>query len=711
LRLFWTRIRLVGVVAIALAAVAACADESRPVERVGTIRAALAVAVQGTVRDAAGAPVADVTIELVDSSDEIAGSAVSDADGSYSLSVEQGTYDVVVTPPPESIFSPQTFPNRKIEADTKLDVVLVPTASANIVSGRLTDDEGRGLADQSVCLQGEQGACDQTDADGYYSLGVAPGDYHVSMSGDLRFGTDDEGGLGGAGGAAGAGGANGAAGSGFPTAYFYYSIWQDSLRTISSDTTLHLTLPTRTVSGEVRDADRQAVSGAEVRGDARSGECCDYQVSFDDFSGSIYWWGGEGTVTDSSGRFVLPILPGDGSLRITPDPDSGLSPFSIDNFTITTDLSLVVSVQFLIDSASDPAVPPDGEVTTDDEADGATPADPIETTVTTPDGGAVTIHESPITEEPPEGFSFLTQQVNITAPPATVSNPLVLLFTIDETRLPPGADENDVEIFRDGVLVPACQAPSAAEPDPCVASRGRLGDDVVITVLTTDASAWNVGIALPSDRDGDGTLDGYDGCPDDAGKVNPGSCGCGVPDSDSDGDGTLDCFDGCPHDAAKLTPGACGCGVADTDSDGDGTPDCNDACPTDPAKTAPGLCGCGVSDADTDGDGTPDCNDPCPTDPNDSCTGMNDGDGDGVEDSADGCEGTPPGEVVDPAGCSIHQLCPCDGPRGGDSGWKNHGRYVSCVTQAATAFRRAGLITPAARSAIVRSAARSDCGR
>ena len=188
----------------------------------------------------------------------------------------------------------------------------------------------------------------------------------------------------------------------------------------------------------------------------------------------------------------------------------------------------------------------------------------------------------------------------------------------------------------------------------------------------------------------------HDGCPNDPNKTQAGACGCGVadtdsdgdgvadchdrcngtPDVDSDGDGYLDCEDGCPNDAGKSEPGACGCGVADTDSDSDGTPDCNDACPNDPDKIARGpvrvrkrrdrhrsgrqrltasmaartirtrqrralrlrhrptptattmarptattrcpndpgqvergACGCGVADTDTDNDGTPDCND------------------------------------------------------------------------------------------------------
>ncbi len=61
---------------------------------------------------------------------------------------------------------------------------------------------------------------------------------------------------------------------------------------------------------------------------------------------------------------------------------------------------------------------------------------------------------------------------------------------------------------------------------------------------------------------------------------------------DSDGDGTPDCNDACPSDPNKINPGICGCDVPDTDSDGDGTPDCVDAFPQDPNEWI-----------DTDGDG------------------------------------------------------------------------------------------------------------
>lgn len=58
---------------------------------------------------------------------------------------------------------------------------------------------------------------------------------------------------------------------------------------------------------------------------------------------------------------------------------------------------------------------------------------------------------------------------------------------------------------------------------------------------------------------------------------------CVASACDSDLDGTPDCLDGCPDDPNKVDPGICGCGVPDDgDSDSDGIPDCLDPCPAWP---------------------------------------------------------------------------------------------------------------------------------
>ncbi|MBN2496577.1 MAG: hypothetical protein JXR96_18455, partial [Deltaproteobacteria bacterium] len=153
-------------------------------------------------------------------------------------------------------------------------------------------------------------------------------------------------------------------------------------------------------------------------------------------------------------------------------------------------------------------------------------------------------------------------------------------------------------------------------------------------------------------------------CPDDPNKVDPGVCGCGVPDIDTDSDGTPDCNDLCPDDPLKTEQGLCGCGVADTDTDNDGTPDCNDLCPDDPNKVEPGECGCGQPEStdDTDGDGEPDCTDLCYLDPLKTEPGVcgcgvpedpTDSDGDGTPDCIDGCPDDPNKIEEGDCGCGI----------------------------------------------------------
>ncbi|MBL7952724.1 MAG: gliding motility-associated C-terminal domain-containing protein [Flavobacteriales bacterium] len=51
-------------------------------------------------------------------------------------------------------------------------------------------------------------------------------------------------------------------------------------------------------------------------------------------------------------------------------------------------------------------------------------------------------------------------------------------------------------------------------------------------------------------------LSSHDQCPTDPNKIDPGMCGCGLPEADSDGDGVPDCIDPCPivPDAAAGDP-------------------------------------------------------------------------------------------------------------------------------------------------------------
>jgi hypothetical protein len=137
-------------------------------------------------------------------------------------------------------------------------------------------------------------------------------------------------------------------------------------------------------------------------------------------------------------------------------------------------------------------LPAGGTLTSDREGDGATPASPVETTVTTPLAGMVSIAEAPASFAP-TAFTFLGQRVQISAPQATAANPLRIVFWLDASL---GANVSTVQVFRNGVQVVACTG-TGATPDPCVSGRRTLaGGDIELVVLTSSASAWTFGTPI-----------------------------------------------------------------------------------------------------------------------------------------------------------------------------------------------------------------------
>lgn len=151
--------------------------------------------------------------------------------------------------------------------------------------------------------------------------------------------------------------------------------------------------------------------------------------------------------------------------------------------------------------AVDTEVDAGGTVGTDPEEDGATEEDPVETSVTTPNAGLVTIDEHEVSNAPPAGYLFFGQEVTITAPPASAADPLVLVFRVDPSVLPEGVEPDSLFPFRNGVAVRPCfGAPGTAEPDPCREPTVVDDGDFVITVLTSAASTWNLGVStVPPD--------------------------------------------------------------------------------------------------------------------------------------------------------------------------------------------------------------------
>jgi WD40 repeat protein len=144
-------------------------------------------------------------------------------------------------------------------------------------------------------------------------------------------------------------------------------------------------------------------------------------------------------------------------------------------------------------------------LTTDTTGTGATSDVPVQTAITVPQGdsGSVDVALRPIVSITPlSSYNFLGRELQIDAPAATASAPLVISFTIDSSILAAqGADFTTVQIVRTGsdgvsVILPDCDptAGNAASPDPCVEARTALADDAVITVRTSHASTWDFAI-------------------------------------------------------------------------------------------------------------------------------------------------------------------------------------------------------------------------
>jgi len=209
-----------------------------------------------------------------------------------------------------------------------------------------------------------------------------------------------------------------------------------------------------------------------------------------------------------------------------------------------------------------------------------------------------------------------------------------------------------------------------------------------------DFDGDTIGDVCDADVDGDGIGNDVDNCmwvanpaQDDTDFDTDGDA-C---DPDDDNDSWLDGDDNCPLvanvDQSDLDADGLG-DACDADLDSDGWDNGFDNCPL--------MANSGQ--ADLDGDGLGDACDP-------------DVDDDGVLNANDICAATPPEILVDPGnGCSIEQLCPCDGPRGTNQAWKNHGKYVSCNAHATESFLDLGLITAEEKGELVSEAAQSECG-
>ena len=117
----------------------------------------------------------------------------------------------------------------------------------------------------------------------------------------------------------------------------------------------------------------------------------------------------------------------------------------------------------------------------------------METWVTSPLAGAVSIEEGAPDPTSPSGYAFLGYSVHVTVPSSTAGqSDHAGLRDPQLAAAGRAATRRAVEMSKNGVLVDECDGgTSAASPDPCIASRVLLANgNLRVTIRSSTASYW-----------------------------------------------------------------------------------------------------------------------------------------------------------------------------------------------------------------------------
>ncbi len=533
-------------------------------------------ALAGVVTDPGGQPVADVNVEWEQDVDYAAadrGNARSrtttNASGEFELEVFPGEGELYFAPPEATNL--QTRSLEVVVPDQDADPTPVSVALEAVVretySGKVVDRNDAPLSGATVEITGEDTWHESvTDGQGDFTIQSTPTPFqrHFVQK-------------------------SSSSGQNWRIYFPDVDLSQGPVTGVT------LKIENRVLTGVVSDPDQRPVANAEISWDQEV-----------DYPGISRGNASHRVNTNAQGQFTLDAFPGIGELHASLPSSDRYAPFSVSDVEISEDQSFAILVQFSTE-ATNGTVPAGGTVSSDEEGDGATEGDPLETGITLPAGGTASIQEHAISLSPPSGVVFLTQQISISAPAATAEMPYTIEFTIDASRIPAGVAAADLQVFKNGAQVERCVgAAGTALPDPCWSDKTLLpGGDVHITVLTGTASEWNLGVADPDGPCGNDAVDSGEDCDD--GNRESGDC-CSstctyetIGASCNDGDlcSTGDACDGageCESGSTVVTCSAMGecheVGVCNPET---GT--CSN-----PPKTAGAPCGSSEDNACTDAD-------------------------------------------------------------------------------------------------------------
>ncbi len=141
----------------------------------------------GYVQNSSGTALIGATVEIKNpSTNAIVESTTTDSSGDYSLNVNEGTYNVQITPASGSGFSPAVAVNQVISGNKTLNFVLAPTGSFTM-SGHVYNALGSPLENQTITLRDPDTnavvASTTSNSVGYYSLEILPNTYRIQING------------------------------------------------------------------------------------------------------------------------------------------------------------------------------------------------------------------------------------------------------------------------------------------------------------------------------------------------------------------------------------------------------------------------------------------------------------------------------------------------------------------------------------------------
>jgi hypothetical protein len=287
---------------------------------------ASAFTLSGSIKDSIGNPISLATVDVFTASTTTSiTSTSSDSSGNYVVTIDGGTYDIIVTPPSNSSFGPANKLGHTISSDTIINFVLVAAGTVTL-SGHVYDPLGNPLANVQV-------AGGMTDASGYYSWETQPQTFY-----ELRIIPEND---------------NVDMSLNVPQKYIIYF----HNYSITQDTTWDITIPAKKIIVHVQDSSGNPISGTMITASETS--YTRYLPlggnATDNFGTSGYGAtrGGEGIpgpITDASGNATLWLFL-NGSYTINASPVSGsiYSPFILQNVVVTGDQTELISLQFIHD--------------------------------------------------------------------------------------------------------------------------------------------------------------------------------------------------------------------------------------------------------------------------------------------------------------------------------------------------------------------------